>query len=203
MGPNITWDCGDSLQQMWHSPCLHKSRALPPLNNMGQHPLLPHPLQNMGQELCICPSDRMCYQSATQGSNYHSNWRTHAKIHVLLWKKTMMKMTKGKTWVEVDWQARSKLLPCTKQAPQQADRVFLMKALQHPQKFSLVSEASYRLSQGVSCWMVLGSWLEWLGSFDFAILAANKLPWINQSTMEQVKTDWRDLTEREIELAQW
>jgi hypothetical protein len=67
----------------------------------------------------------------------------------------------------------------------------------------LVFEAWYQLSQGVSCLMVLGSWLEWLGSFDFAILAANKLPRMNQSTMEPVKTDWRDLTEREIELAQW
>jgi hypothetical protein len=35
--------------------------------------------------------------------------------------------------------------------------VFLMKALQHPQKFSLVSEAWHQLSQGVSCLMVLGS----------------------------------------------
>jgi hypothetical protein len=98
----------------------------------------------------------MCYQSATQGSNYHANWRTHVKIHVLLWKKTMMRVTKKKIWVEVDWQVCSKLPPCTEQAPQQAGSVFLMKALQHPQKFSLVS-AWYQLSQGLSCLMVSGS----------------------------------------------
>ncbi len=179
MGPNITWDCGDSLQQMWHSPCLHKSRALPPLNNMGQHPLLPHPLQNMGQELCICPSHRMCYQSATQGSNYHSNWRTHVKIHVSLWKKTMMKMTKGKTWVEVDWQARSKLLPCTKQAPQQAGWVFRL--------CNILRSFLWCLKLGINFHRVWVAWWFWvLDLNDWAhltlqyLLQTNFQEWINQ-----------------------
>jgi hypothetical protein len=41
-------------------------------------------------------------------------------------------------WVEVDWQVCSKVLPCTKQVPQQVGWVFFMKGLQHLQKFSLV-----------------------------------------------------------------